>query len=205
MKLYHAPKAINPERVVHFLRAKDRLSSVDIEEISIMDQEHRSDTYRSMSPFSQVPVLVLDDGTPMTESRAICTYLEGLYPEPNLMGADPKERGLIEMWDRRIEFMFMMSFAQWFRNSHPAMAPLENPQCAGTAEKAERSVKAFVKRLDAHLATHEFVAVDRFSIADISTYLACGFCGVMRWKPHEELEHLGAWYGRMKAMPFAAR
>ncbi|MEM7766671.1 MAG: glutathione S-transferase family protein [Pseudomonadota bacterium] len=204
MKLYHAPKAVNPERVVHFLRAKGRLDTVEIEQVSIMEQEHRTDAYRALSPFAQVPVLVLDDGTAMTESRAICTYLEGLFPDPNLMGTDPKERGLIEMWDRRIEFMFMMPFAQWFRNSHPAMAPLENPQCEGTAEKAERNVKAFVKRLDDHLKDHEFVAAGRFSIADITTHLTCGFCALMRWKPHEEYEHIGAWRARMKALPFAA-
>jgi len=204
MKLYHSPKAINPERVVHFLRAKGRLDAVEIEEISIMEQAHKTDAYRALSPFAQVPVLVFDDRTTMTESRAICTYFEGVFPEPNLMGADPKERGLIEMWDRRIEFMFMSPFAQWFRNAHPMMAPLENPQCEGTAEKAERSVKAFVKRLDAHLAENAFVAAGRFTIADITAYLACGFCGVMRWKPHRELDHLGAWYDRMKAEPFAA-
>ncbi|MEM0985146.1 MAG: glutathione S-transferase family protein [Pseudomonadota bacterium] len=205
MKLYHAPKAVNPERVVHFLRAKGRIDAVEIEEISIMDQEHKTDAYRALSPFSQVPVLVSDDGTTMTESRAICTYIEGLYPDPNLMGGDAKERALVEMWDRRIEFMFMMQFALWFRNAHPMMAPLETPQCEGTAQKAEKNARAFAKRLDEHLKDHAFVAADRFTIADITAYLTCGFCGAMRWQPHKELEHLSGWYARLKAMPFTGR
>ena len=182
------------------LYAKDKLDAVEVEELSIMEQEHKSAEYREMSPFAQVPVLVLDDGTCITESRAICTYLEGMFPEPNLMGEIPLEKALIEMWDRRVELMFFIQFATWFRNAHPAMAPLEKPQSAESAAKGERNAKAFIKRIDAHLGEHDFLAADRFSIADITLNVACGFCAVMRWFPHKELENLGAWRERMKAL-----
>lgn len=186
MKLYHAPQAVNPERTFNFLKAKDRLDAVEIVEISIMKGEHKAPEYRELSPFSQVPVLVLDDGTTITESRAICAYFEHMFPTPNLMGSDALEKGLIEMWDRRIEFMLMLQFATWFRNSHPVMAPLENPQLPEAGAKAEASAKKFAKRLDQHLEGKDWVAADRFSIADITLYLTCGFCGVMRWKPQED-------------------
>jgi len=191
MKLYHSPKAVNPERTFNFLKAKGKLGEVEIVEISIMKQEHKSPKYRELSPFSQVPVLVLDDGTTITESRAICTFFEGLFPEPNLMGATPLEKAQIEMWDRRIEFMMMAQFAVWFRNAHPMMAPLENPQLPDAASKAETNVKKFAKRLDQHLDGRDWVASDRFTIADITFYLTCGFCSVMGWKPHQEFEHIG--------------
>jgi len=150
-----------------------------------------------------VPTLVLDDGTAITESRAICTYLEGIFPEPNLMGRDPKEKALIEMWDRRIELMFFIQFAGWFRNAHPMMAPLEVPQSPQAAAKGEKAARTMAKRLDAHLADHEFVAADRFSIADITLYIGCGFCRVMKWEPHKEHENLGRWYDAMTARGFA--
>lgn len=199
MQLYHAPKAVNPERTYNFLKAKGKLDAVEIKEISIMKGEHKSREYRELSPFAQVPVLILDDGTKITESRAICTYFEGVFPEPNLMGKDPKEKALIEMWDRRIEFMFMMQFATWFRNAHPMMAPLENPQLPEAGAKAEASVRKFVKRLDAHLGEQEWMAAGRFSIADITTYLTCGFCNVMQWQPYKEFENLSRHYGAVKA------
>ncbi|MBR9834456.1 MAG: glutathione S-transferase family protein [Alphaproteobacteria bacterium] len=199
MQLYHAPKAVNPERTYNFLKAKGKLDAVEIKEISIMKGEHKSREYRELSPFAQVPVLILDDGTKITESRAICTYFEGVFPEPNLMGNDPKEKALIEMWDRRIEFMFMMQFAAWFRNAHPMMAPLENPQLPEAGAKAEASVRKFVKRLDAHLGEQEWMAAGRFSIADITTYLTCGFCNVMQWQPYKEFENLSRHYGAVKA------
>ena len=141
MKLYHSPMAPNPDRVVFFLRAKGKLDAVDLEEVSIMKQEHRTKEYREVSPFAQVPALVLDDGTKITESRAICTYFENVFPEPNLMGTDAKEKALIEMWDRRVELMFMVQFATWFRNAHEMMAPLEVPQSAQAAAKGEKNAK----------------------------------------------------------------
>ncbi len=203
MKLYQTPKAPNPDRVVFFLRAKGKLDAVELVDVNIMAQEHRTPEYLALSPFAKVPVLVLDDSTTLTESRAICTYFEGLYPEPNLMGATPLEKAQIEMWDRQVELMFFIQFAGWFRNAHPMMEPLENPQSPETAEKSERNARKFVKRLDEHLADNEFVAAGRFSIADITLFVTCGFCRVMQWAPHKEHSHLGAWYDRMKSRGFA--
>ncbi|MGH1422341.1 MAG: glutathione S-transferase family protein [Hyphomonas sp.] len=200
MKLYNSPKAPNPDRVDFFLRAKGKFDEVETEAVSIMKQEHKTEDYRKLSPFAQVPVLVLDDGTSITESRAICTYFEGLYPEPNLMGNDPKEKALIEMWDRRIEFLWFLQFATWFRNSHPAMAPLEKPQSAEAAAKGERNAKAFALRISDHLAYNDFVAGDRFTIADITLYVACRFGRVMKWTPEQDFENLGKWFARIDAM-----
>lgn len=203
MKLYHSPKAPNPDRVIYFLRAKGKLDAVDLEEVSIMEQQHKTAEYREVSPFAQVPALVLDDGTKITESRAICTYFENVFPDPDLMGRDAKEKALIEMWDRRVELMFFIQFATWFRNAHPAMAPLEVPQSAEAAAKGEKAAKKMAERIDAHLKDNEFMAAGRFSIADITLYITCGFCRVMQWAPHKELDHLGRWYGEMKARGFA--
>ncbi len=203
MKLYQTPQAPNPDRVIFFLRAKGRLDEVELEEISIMEQAHKTPEYRAISPMSQVPALVLDDGRTLTESRAICTYFEALWPEPNLFGADPYEKGEIEMWDRRVELMWMLQFAFWFRNAHPMMAPLEKPQLPEMAEKSERNARAFVKRLDKHLADNDFIAAGRFSNADITAFITCGFCRVMKWHPAKEHDNIGKWVKRMKEIGFA--
>ena len=203
MKLYHAPGAPNPDRVVFFLRAKSVLEQVELKEVSIIKGEHLSKEFRKISPFAKLPALELDDGMVITESRAICTYLEGEFPEHNLLGTDYKERALIEMWERQLDFMWMMQFAAWFRNTHPAMAPLEKPQIAEAAAKGERNVKAFVRRVDKHLADNEFIAAGRFSNADIFAYLLCGFGKLMKWTPEKDHEHLGAWHARMSERGFS--
>ena len=46
----------------------------------------------------QVPVLELDDGTCLSESLAICRYLEELNPTPALFGKDAVSRAQTEMW-----------------------------------------------------------------------------------------------------------
>lgn len=197
MKLYHTPHAVNPERVAMFLKVKNKLDTVDIVHIGIMKGEHKTPEYKAISPYSQVPALQLDDGTVITESRAICEYFETLYPEPNLLGETAVERGLITMWDRRVEFLWMMSIALWFRNSHPIMAPLENPQLPEQAEKSEKAARNFAKGLAAHLENEEFLAAGRFSIADITAYATTGFARVVSWQAYEEYPAIGRWYKKV--------
>lgn len=200
MKLYHAPKAVSPERTYNFLKAKGQLDAVELQEISIMAGEHKAPEYRALSPYAQVPVLILDDGTSITETRAICTYFEGIFPEPNLMGSSPKEAALIEMWDRRIEQLFLFQIAIWFRNSSPDMAKLEKPQLPDAAAKAENAARKFLATVEAHLSENEWLAAERFTIADITLYLTCGFAGAVGWKPHRELDQVGRHYAAAKDM-----
>ena len=197
MKLYHTPHAVNPERVSMFLKVKNKLDAVEIVPVGIMKGEHKTPEYQAISPYSQVPALQLDNGTVITESRAICEYFESLFPEPNLLGMTPEERGLITMWDRRVEFLWMMSIAGWFRNGSPIMAPLENPQIPEQAEKSEKAARKFAKGLAAHFEKEEFLAAGRFSIADITAYATTGFARVVGWQAYEEYASLGDWYKRV--------
>ena len=66
---------------------------------------HRTPDYLARTGLPNVPALEMDDGTTITESVAICRYLESVYPEPNLFGADPREVAVIEMWARRAEML----------------------------------------------------------------------------------------------------
>ena len=85
-------------------------------EIDLRGGENLSDEYRAKNPFGRVPVLQLDDGSYLSESQAICLYLEGLHPEPNLFGSSAEEKAKIEMWSRRVELNLLMPVAQAFRN-----------------------------------------------------------------------------------------
>ena len=127
MKLYIAPRAPNPRRVTMFVAEKG-ITGLELVPVDLNAQEHKSAAFRAKSPLARVPALELDDGRMLTETRAICTYLEGLYPEPNLMGRDATERAFIEMADRRVEWYFMLPLANAIRHTHPGLAPLEQPQ-----------------------------------------------------------------------------
>ncbi len=203
MKFYNTTRAPNPDRVRYFLQAKGKFADVENIEIALLEGEHRAPDYRVLSPLAKVPALELDDGSVLLESRAICTYLDDLYREPNLMGRDGRERAEIEMWDRQIEFNFLLGFANWFRHAHPALAALEATQFPDFAEANKKTVKRFTEYLDVHLSKNEYVAAGRFTIADITTYVCCNFAGTMKWSPQSDHAAIGEWYARMKEKDFA--
>ena len=200
MKLYLSPRAPNPRRVEIFLAEKG-VTDLPQVMVSIADNEHKGEAYRAISPLAKVPALVLDDGRVLTETRAICTYLEGVYPEPNLMGVDFEERAFIEMADRRIEFYLFAGFGNAIRHTHPGLAPLEQPQFADFGRSQGEKVRDVARWLDGELAHQPFVAGERFTIADITAFCALEFArGLMKFVPGKEgLPHLQAYRDRLAA------
>ena len=134
--------------------------------MDLMQGEHKSPEYRAIAPNAKVPALVLDDETIITESTAICRYLEDLYPEPSLFGSSSIEKAAIEMWQNRVVFELMLPLAMTFRHTHPAMAQMEN-QNASYGEQQRDVALGSLKYFDKHLADSEYIAGDAFTFADI--------------------------------------
>ena len=123
MKLYTSPRAPNPRRVMMFM-AEKAITDIALVTVDINAQAHKADAFRAINPLTTVPVLELDDGRVLSESRAICSWLEGRFPDVNLMGVDADERAFIEMADRRAEWYLLVPIAQVIRHTHPGLAPL---------------------------------------------------------------------------------
>src|SRR5438105_15896403 len=119
MKLYDGGRAPNPRRTRIFLAEKG--IKLPIEPIDLGAMQHKSSAYAAINPIMRVPALVLDDGTVITESIAICRYFEALYPDPSLFGRGALEIARIEMWKRRMELHFLFSVSHVLRSSHPAL------------------------------------------------------------------------------------
>lgn len=192
MKLYVSAFAPNPRRVTMFI-AEKQIADIEFVQINLQEGEHKRPEFRARSPLSQVPTLELDDGRTLTESRAICSYLETAYPDPNLMGVDAFERASIEMWDRRVELLFAGPLMMWVRHGNPAIAAVEPNQNAEFAAYNERQAKRMAQWFDAELAKHEWLAGDRFTIADITAACAVDFARMMRWRPGDDLPNLRRW------------
>ena len=203
MKLYTSRRAPNPRRV-RWVMAEKGIEDVDLVEIDIMVGEHKTPEYRSRVGVPHVPALELDDGTTISESVAICRYLEALYPEPNLFGRDAREQAVIEMWTRRCEFYLANPIMLSVRHSHPALAALEASQLPQLADYNRVAAEKFMKTLDRRLADHEFMAEDRFSIADIVAVVGLDFARLIKYRPPEELTHLARWLDACRARPAAA-
>lgn len=206
MKLYVAPRAPNPRRVTLFIAEKG-IGNIECVDVDLGRTEHFGPSFREKNPHAKVPVLQLDDGRFLSESRAICTYLEGLHPQPNLMGEGFEERAFIEMADRQIELYFFGAIANAIRHTHPGLAPLEQPQFADYGAAQGRKVRDVTRMLDEQLARRPYVAGGRFTIADITALCALDFArGLLKFRPADEgFAHLQAWRDRLAERPALLR
>lgn len=202
MKLYTSQRAPNPRRV-RWVLAEKGVTDVEIVEIDIMAGEHRGPAYRDKVGVPHVPALELDDGTCVSESIAICRYLEALYPEPNLFGHDAREQAVVEMWARRCEFYLANPMMLTVRHSHPALAALEATQTPQIADYNKVTAERFMRMLDRHLAGRDFIALDRFTMADIVACVGLDFARLIKYRPPEELTNLANWYEACRARPAA--
>ncbi len=192
MKLYSAPYAPNPRRVAMFIAEKG-IAGIEMVQMNLVEGEHREPAFRAKSPLAQVPTLELDDGRTLTESRAICLYLEALHPEPNLLGVDAFERASIEMWDRRAELMFAMPLMLWVRHGSPLLAAVEKNQNSEVAKWYQAQAMRMAKWLDSELAGRPWIAGERFTNADITAACGIDFAKMVKWRPGEDLPHLKRW------------
>ena len=202
MKLYTSHRAPNPRRV-RWVMAEKGVEDVELVELDIMAGEHRTPEYRARVGVPHVPALELKDGATISESIAICRYLESVYPEPNLFGRDASEQAVIEMWTRRCEFYLANPIMLNVRHSHPALAALEATQVPQVAEYNRVAAEKFMRTLDRRLAEHEFIASDRFTIADVVAVVGLDFARLIKYRPPEEFTHLARWLEASRARPAA--
>lgn len=201
MKLYDSKMAPNPRRTRIFLAEKG--ITIPTEQVDMMKMEHRTPEYTAINPLQRMPALVLDDGTVITESVAICRYFEAVQPEPPLFGVGAKEIALVEMWNRRAEINFFSNVAAVFRHLHPAMKELEVPQVPAYAEAMRPRVFEFLALADRELAGREFLAGARFSMADITMLVAVDFMKPSKLAMPDNLPNVKRWHAAVSARPSA--
>jgi glutathione S-transferase len=199
MKILETRTAPNPRRVRIFLAEKG--ISVPFEELDIM--KLKTPEFTELNWFQRVPVLILDDGTTICETIAICRYFEELQPEPALFGKGAVGRATVEMWNRRVELGLFLSVAQAFRHLHPAMAPLEVPQVPAWGEANKPKALEVLGFLDRELAGRQYIAGDAFSVADITALVAVDFMRPARIQRPPDLKNVERWYQEVAARPSA--
>ena len=203
MKLYIAPRAPNPRRVQMFMHEKG-ITGIEPVPIDLNAGEHRAAAYRAKVPVARVPALELQDGRILSETRAICTYLEGLHPEPNLMGEGFDECAFIEMHDRRVEWYWLLPIANCVRHTHPGLAALEQPQFPDFGQSQGVKVRDAARWLDETLLQQPWMAGARFTIADITAFCAIEFARLMKFNAGAEgFAALQAWRDRVAERPSA--
>ncbi|HXW84311.1 MAG TPA: glutathione S-transferase [Candidatus Binataceae bacterium] len=200
MKLYEFTQAPNPRRVRIFLAEKG--INVPTEQVNLASADNRKPEFVKRNPMGTLPVLELDDGTNLAESVAICRYFEELHPEPNLLGRDAKERAVIEMWQRRMELEVLMMTAGSFRNT----SDFFKGRIPQVKEYGEICKNAAIKRLEwlnTELANREFIAGNRYTIADITGLVGIDFGRTTQIRIQPEQTNLQRWYNAVSSRPSA--
>ncbi|GGF86575.1 glutathione S-transferase family protein [Alteromonas lipolytica] len=200
MKLYDTKTAPNPRRVRIFLAEKG--VEVDSVQIDLKGGQNLSPEMRAKNPTAKIPILELDDGTCISESDAICAYLEAVYPEPPLMGSTPLEKGVIAMWQRRVDLCLMQTVVHCFQHTTGYFSDRMTP-VAEYGEVAGKDAVAFLDVLEQQLATTKFIAGEQFSIADIIALCAIDFARVVKIRIGENQTNLQRWYAEVSSRPSA--
>ncbi len=196
VRIVESPTAPNPRRLRIFLAEKG--VEVPRESVDIMAGEHQTEEYVAWAGQATVPAVELADGTVITETVAICRYVEALYPDPPLFGANPLEAATVEMWQRRVELGLMQHVAAIVRHSNPKMAVLEE-QVPQWGEANRPRLHRALRSLDRRLQESPFVAGENYSIADITAQVAVDFMRVAREKAPEDCAALLAWREKVAA------
>ena len=202
MRLHRTLRAPNPRRVAIFIAEKG-ITGIELVDVDLASQGHREPAFVVRSPFSKVPALELPDGRVLTESRAIQTWLEARFPEPNLMGRDAGERAFIEEADRQAEFYLLFPLAMWIRHGHPGFASIESPQYADYAATQGSRGRDGAAIMDRMLSNRDWIAGDRYTVADITAFCALEFArGLAKWQPSDDgLTRLQEWRDRVASRP----
>ncbi|MEO8835749.1 MAG: glutathione S-transferase [Caldimonas sp.] len=206
--LYDCSTAPSPRRARILLAEKGvRHETIAVD---LRAGEQLGEAFRRVNPHCTVPALHTDEGLLLTDNAAIAAYLEARFPEPALLGSTPAQKAEIASWNWRIEFEGLMAIAESMRNSAPSMAgralpgPVNYAQIPELAQRGLARLQNFFVDLDDRLAGRDFVAADRFSVADITAVVAVDFARVVKVKPGEQHPNLQRWRAAMTERPSMA-
>ncbi|MDP6981416.1 MAG: glutathione S-transferase [Myxococcota bacterium] len=190
----------NPHLVRIF--AKEKGIDLELEAVDLMGGENRADEYKAKNPAGQLPCLQLDDGSHIAETLVICEYLEDIQPEPTLIGSTPEEKANTRMWARRAEFAITAPMADGFRYSEGL--PLFQDRFRVLPEAADglkAKARDGLEWLDQQIEGRDFIAGDKFSLADVLLISFLIFGGQVGQPIDPSLKNVGAWYERVSTRP----
>jgi glutathione S-transferase len=197
MKLYDS---IGPNpRVVRMFLAEKGLS-LPIQTVDLAAGENRQPAHLARNPHGQMPTLELDDGSYISETVAICEYLEEMHPAPALIGTTPDERAEARMWRQRIDLNICQHIANGYRFSEGLKRFESRIVCAPEGAAGLKNIAADrIRWLDCQIAGKEFICGPRFTLADIKLYCWLDFAGKVGQPLDPANTNIAAWFERVNA------
>jgi glutathione S-transferase len=205
--LYDFAPAPSPRRARILLAEKG--ITVDNVQIDMMKAEQLGDAYKEINPGCTVPALKLADGTVLTENAGIAAWAEAYQPQPPLLGSSPEEKGLVAMWNVKVELEGLMAIAEILRNTSKGMVDRATPgpnnyaQIPELAARGKERLGHFLDRLNQRLEGRDYIATDDFTVADITALVVLDFAKWVKVVPGENHDNIKRWYAAVSARPSA--
>jgi glutathione S-transferase len=186
LTLYYAPGACS--MAAHIV-LEESGEKYEPRKVDLAGGEQRTDAYLKMNPLGRVPVLGLDDGTPLTENTAILPYLGKRFDLwPKEAAAEAKALSLIGYFASSV---------------HPAHAHVGRPErytadtsaFPGIKEAGLRTFHTYLQQIDGMLAGREWFS-GKYSVLDPYAFVFYSW-GVRRDLPMAELKNYTAHKDRM--------
>jgi glutathione S-transferase len=151
-----------------------------------------------------MPTLELDDRRYLSEETAICEYLEECQPTPTQNGANAEERAMTRMWTRRVDLYIFEPMLNGFRAAEgfnlfkDRMRVL--PQAAADLKTLAQEK---ITWLDGLIGGRDFIAGDRFTLADILLFCTMDFAAMVGQPVNRDNRNIAAWFDRVNTRPSA--
>ena len=163
-------------------------------EISIFEGEGRSGSYLRVSPTGTVPAIELDDGRTLAESNAILMYLADGTP---YVPGDAFGRAKVQQWlhfeQERVESV-LGALRHWTLTGKLAQ------RAPALVEAKRHAAQRTLEILERELSERNFIAGDRYTIADIALF-AYGSRAAEAGFALDEYPAIRAWIARVEAQP----
>lgn len=203
-----------PSPYVVWMFAQEKGITFERRVIDLLARENRRAPFvTDINPLGELPAIVLDDGTALTEITAICEYLEDIRPDPPLIGATPLERAETRMWVRRIDQKIAEPMGEGFSTDQGRAffeadaangLPVTKTMLPASAAPVLKSkARDKIKWLDGQMTGREWVCGSRFTLADIFLYCYLQF-GEHHGQPIPgQAGWINDFFQRMKSRPTA--
>ncbi len=203
MKIYNS-MGPNPKIVRMF--AAEKGMDIPLEEVDLMGGENRRPPYtETVNKAGQIPALEMKNGEVIAEVTAICEYLDEVGDGPSLIGDTPEERAETRMWVRRVDLNICEPMGNGFRFGEGLQLFQDRVHCIPQASDDLKQIAADkLTWLDGLIDGQQFIAGDKFTLADVLLFSCIEFFSGMGQPLDEKNKNIMAWYERVKARPSAA-
>lgn len=189
-KLYHFWLHPFSRKVQLALTEKGLDFEIEIEQI----WERRTE-FLAMNPAGDLPVLVEQNGTTLSNSQVICEYLDEVYSNNILIGEDPVQRSevrrLVNWFDRK----FHKEVTEYLYNEKLMKAILQSGEPHGPSIRAGRAnINYHLDYIGFLTDRRKWLAGDDFSLADIAALSQLSIIDYMGDVPWAEHEPAKRWY-----------